>query len=329
MPGSRPDARLFNAALPSGMSETVPQDGGFAVPIQYGTGLMEKTYSTGEILQRVKRQPITVGNTLKIPAIDETSRADGSRMGGVSAYWVEEGGSITASAPKFRHQTLSLRKLSILVLVTEELLADAVALESYLMSRLPTELTFRIEDAIVNGDGAGKPLGWKSGNAVVSVAKETNQAAATFNFKNALKMWSRMWAPSRANAVWLINQDVEPELYSMSVAVGTGGAPVFVPGGGASAQPYTTLMGRPVIPAEYCATLGTVGDVQLVDPTQYTLADKGGVQAASSMHVYFSTDEMAFRWVVRVDGQPDWSSALTPKNGSNTLSPFVTLATRA
>ena len=54
---------------------------------------------------------------------------------------------------------------------------------------------------------------------------------------------------------------------------------------------------------------------------------KGGMQAASSIHVQFVTDETAFRFVLRLDGQPLWHSALTPYKGSDTLSPFVTVAT--
>jgi hypothetical protein len=48
----------------------------------------------------------------------------------------------------------------------------------------------------------------------------------------------------------------------------------------------------------------------------------------TSIHVAFLTGEQAFRWQLRHDGQPFWKKPLTPKNGTNTLSPFVALATR-
>jgi len=164
---------------------------------------------------------------------------------------------------------------------------------------------------------------------VVSVAKEAGQAAATLVTANIFKMWSRMWARSRSNAVWFINQDIEPQLMALDIPVGTGGMPVYLPQGGLSQSPFGTLLGRPVIPVEYAATLGTVGDICLADLSQYILIDKGGVEAASSIHVQFLTDETAFRFVYRVDGQPAWNAPLTPFKGTNTLSPFVSLATRA
>ena len=85
----------------------------------------------------------------------------------------------------------------------------------------------------------------------------------------------------------------------------------------------TRIKGRPVVPVEYCKTLGTVGDIILADMSQYAFIDKGGIQSASSIHVQFVAGETAFRFVYRCNGMPEWSSALTPLNGSsNTLSPF-------
>lgn len=90
------------------------------------------------------------------------------------------------------------------------------------------------------------------------------------------------------------------------------------------------IKGRPVVPVEYCATVGTVGDIILADASQYRMIRKAaGVQQDSSIHVRFLNDETTFRALYRVDGQPMPRSAITPFKGSNTLSPFVVLATRS
>lgn len=160
----------------------------------------------------------------------------------------------------------------------------------------------------------------------MSVAKETNQAAATINTTNLSKMWARMPARSKANAVWLINVDCEPQLDELAQAIGTAGtAPRFVNYG---ADGILTIKGRPVVQVEYAESVGTVGDIALVDLSKYRLIRKGGVEQANSMHVYFTTGEQAFRAFYRVDGQAVPRAALTPFKGSNTLSPFVVLATR-
>jgi len=141
-------------------------------------------------------------------------------------------------------------------------------------------------------------------------------------------MWSRLIAASRANALWLINQEIEPELSTMAIAAGTAAFPIYMPANGISGLPYSTLYGRPVIPVEQASALGDVGDIAVVDLGQYLLADKGGMQTASSIHVQFIYDETAFRVTYRVDGQPVRATTITPFKGANALSSFVTLAAR-
>ena len=223
---------------------------------------------------------------------------------------------------------LKLYKLIGLVYATDELLADASALEGWIMQNLPEELSFTAENAIINGTGAGQPLGILNAGSLVSVAKETGQAATTVVAENISKMWARRWLGGR-DYVWLINQDVEPELDNLAYAVGTGGQLVYMPPGWLADAEYGRLKGRPVIPVEYCPTLGTVGDIMLVSLREYQMIDKGGIESASSIHVRFIYDETCFRFVYRIDGEPKWDAALTPFQGTNTVSPFVALASRA
>jgi hypothetical protein len=80
--------------------------------------------------------------------------------------------------------------------------------------------------------------------------------------------------------------------------------------------------------SEQCATCGTVGDIILADPQSYLIIEKSGIQAASSIHLQFLTDEMTFRWTYRVDGQSMFTLPITPFKGVNTMSPFIALAIR-
>ncbi len=320
--------KAFNMKA-TGAGETVGSDGGFLVQSDQSQALWERAWQTGQLFPKCAQQNIGPQfNGVKIPAVDETSRANGSRWGGIRAYWAAEGGTTTATKPKFNLIELSLKKLFAVIYASDELNADAAAFESFLMRTLPLEIGFNLDTAIIEGTGAGTPLGVLNAPATVSVAKET-QAAKTIVFENIVNMWSRLWSGARNDVLWLINQDVEPQLFGMTKAVGTGGVPVYLPAGGLSEKPYSTLFGRPVFPMEQCATLGTVGDIVLFSPSAYITLSKGGLQQASSMHVQFLTDEMTYRWVYRTDGQPLWRSALTPFKGTNTQSPFITLATRA
>jgi len=327
-PGGYADPRLFRAAG-SGLSGSVPSDGGFLVQQDFATELLQDTFATGILASRCRRIQISGNsNSLRINGIDETSRAS-TRYGGILGYWEDEADLKTKSKPKFRKIELNLKKLIGLCYATDELLQDASALEGVIRQGFISEFGFLLDDAIINGTGAAQPLGILNAGCLVSVTKETGQKAATIVAENIIKMYSRIFASSLGNAVWLINQNTLPQLYMLSVAVGTGGAPIFVPQNSMSNSPYNQLLGRPIIPIEQAATLGTVGDIIFADLGGYLLAEKGGIQSDMSIHVRFLYDESVFRFVLRVDGQPVRAAALTPYKGSDTLSHFVALATRA
>ena len=322
-PGGKVDERLTTRAA-SGLNESTPSDGGFLVQQDFVTELLKRTYETGILASRAKKIPIsTNANGMKINAVDEDSRATGSRWGGVQTYWEGEADELTGSKPKFRQLELSLKKLTGLCYATDELLQDAAALEAVIRQAFAEEFGFKIDDAILDGSGEGEPLGILNSGAIVKVEKEKDQTD-TITVENLIKMWNRLWARSRGNAVWYINQELEPYLYTLKL----GDKPVYIPAGGLSEKPYGTLFGRPVIPLEQCNAAGEVGDIILADIGQYLLIDKGGIKSASSIHVRFLYDENVFRFIYRVDGKPIWNKPLSPYKGSASVSPYVTLAKR-
>lgn len=331
-PGGYIDKRLMHiTAAASGMGEAVPSDGGFLVQQDFTLALLEAARREAVLAPRCRTIPIGANaNGLKAPIIDETSRATGSRWGGVQVYRVDEGGTVTAKKPKFATLNLTLEKLMGVAYATEELLADQTALEAVMTQAFTEELAFKIDDEIINGTGAGQMLGILNAGCLVSITKEVGQVAATIVFENVVKAYARMWSRGKANGVWLVNAECFPQLITMSLGVGAAGQPAYLPPGGISQAPYGTLFGRPVIEVEQCAALGTVGDIIFADMSQYLIIEKGGITADSSMHVRFLYDEMTYRWTVRNNGQPMWKSALTPYKGtSSTVSPFVAVATRA
>lgn len=314
------DNRLVTAKQ-TGLEEGIDHMGGYLVQPEFMAGIMKRSYEMGAVLSRCRK--LTIGsnaNSITINAIAETSRANGSRWGGILGYWLAEGGTKLPSHPEFRQMCLTLHKVIGLCYATDELLQDTSVLEQIISQGFAEEIQFQVENAIINGTGVGQPLGVVNSPALIGVARAGAGAIASADIFN---MWIRMYAPSRANAVWFINQDVEAQLFAMSVVVGLGGVPVWLPANGLSSSPFSTLMGKPVIPIEYCPTMANANSIILADMSQYMVADKGGLQTAVSGHVAYLTDEQVFRFVYRVDGQPLWNAALTPFQGANTQSPFV------
>jgi HK97 family phage major capsid protein len=319
------DDKFQNA---SGANETIPSEGGFLVGETTSNKLLQRSYDNSEVLKRCDKVTITQGDRLTIPYIDETSRATGSRMGGIRAYWINEGGTLTASKPKFGKFVNELEKLGALMHTTSEMLEDAPLMSQMVNKWFSDEFSFVMQDSVIRGNGGGQFTGLLNSLSTVTVAKQTNQAADTIVYENIVDMHSRLFAPLRNGAVWLINQEIEPELQTMAQVVGTGGVPVYLPANGISGKPYSTLMGYPILPIEQCSALGDKGDIFFGNLKSFNIVEKGGLKGASSIHVKFNTDEESFRWIYRVNGKSYWQNKLTPYKGAKTLGPVVTLAAR-
>lgn len=321
------DPRLY--AAPTGANESLPGQGGFLVQQDLVPGLLLPAIEASAFASRCRTfQAGANSNGIKINTVKESSRAS-TRWGGVLGYWLAEAGTKQPTKPEFAQIELSLKKVAGLFWATDELLQDAVALNSVITECFPSELAFQLDDRIVRGNGVGVPLGILASPARVTVAKEVGQGADTITYENLTTMYSRMPGRLRPGAAWFYNQEIEPQLFTLGLTLGMGGAAVWLPPGGLSGSPYATLFGRPMIPTELASALGDEGDIIFANMSEYALLQKGGVQTASSIHVHFTTDETVFRFVLRVDGQPLWSTTLTPYKGSAALSPFVTLADRA
>ena len=316
------------AKAPTGMSEMDGSSAGILIPPQFANGIWARATSVSDIVGRCDTYNITSNSFVALKETGDTQAA-GTRNAGVRGYWLEEGQQGTSSKPSFKRDTLRLKKMMVLVYATDELLSDSpMAMEQYLTRKAGDEMAFMIGDALINGDGVGKPMGVLKSACLVSVAKETGQAADTVVTENIVKAYSRMYAPSRAKAAWFHNQDCEPQLFTLTIAVGTGGSSLVIPPGGISNAPNPSMFGKPMIATPWNPTVGDAGDVLLADWSQYLLITKGGVNSSVSIHLRFDYDETVFKFTYRIDGQPWWSAALTPFKSALTQSPFVVLAAR-
>lgn len=320
---------LRPSAAVQGASEGVASEGGFFVPPEYSAGILQNIF-TNSLLARTDNYAVT-GNSMTFRASAETSRATGSRSGGIQSYIIPEGGSITSSLPKTREVSIKLLKLGVVIYFTQELLDDGgAAFQTWSINEANREFNFRTGDYIVNGTGGGQPLGVLNSPSLVSIAKESGQAAATLLPENLVKMYSRFLMAKYPGSYWYMNQDITPQLNLMTLALGTSAATMFMPPNGLASAPFGTLQGRPIEPTEFNPTLGTQGDILLCDLGDMLSISKGGIAQAVSMHIQFLTDQQAVRLTFRYNHRPWWSAPLTPyKGGSNTQSTFVALDTRA
>lgn len=317
----RLDTRLQAAATTYGNEGSGP-DGGFAVPEQFATEIYSTALEEQSLLAMADDTPVT-GNSMTFPK-DETTPWGST---GIIATWDGEGDTANQKKPVLGKSRLELHKLRVLVPATDELLADSAAMSAHLSKKMSEAVLWKSNDAIINGTGAGMPLGILTAASLVAQAKETSQTADTINATNVAKMYGRCIKGAGANLVWLLNPDAYAQLIVMTI----GDQPIFTaPTQGMRNAPDGLLLGRPVMLTDACDTVGDQGDIILANMAGYrSITKAGGPAFSQSMHLWFDQDVQAFKLVFRMDGQPTLASAVTPPNSSVTRSHFVALAARA
>jgi HK97 family phage major capsid protein len=336
LPNGIMDERISNIrkeSAASGMSQGVGADGGILVPPTFRQEIWQNMQVGIDNLLALTDQYTVLGESLTMPATAETSRAHGSRYGGIRGYWIAEAQQKTPSYPRLRQMKLEPQELAVMVFVTDKLLRNAPALEQFVRRAASEEILFLINDAIINGSGTGQPLGILNGGGLITVPKEQGQAADTVVLENVNRMYARMHKNPRAGAIWFVNQEVEAQLEALTATAGTGGFPVYLPQGTGgptiTEAPNARLKGRPVMPIEYCAALGDVGDIIFANLGYYATGLKGAMRDDMSIHLRFDYNETAFRFLFELDGQPWINTPVTPYKGADSLGAFVTLAARA
>ena len=293
---------------------------GFEVPPQFTNDIFEVVQQLDDIGGLTDEEP-TSQREVKTLA-DESTPWGAS---GITARWRSEGAPMAPSKAALQPRTVPLHELYAFVQATEELLEDSPRLEARLTRKAGEAIAWKKGDAIINGSGSGQPLGWMNSPAQIVVAKETGQAADTLNATNILKMFSRHLVVPGDKPFWLANQDIVPQLATMTI----GDQPIWMPPNGLMDAPGGMLLGRPIKFSEHAKTLGDKGDLQLISGKgYYSLRRDGAAKFARSIHLWFDYGMEAFRWTFRFGGQPHLSAPVEPANGAGTKSHFVALAER-
>lgn len=320
--GGDVDDRLRILGAPTNFHRETQSSDGYMVPPAMRDEIWSLVFHGENLLSLVNPEP-TESNAVTL------SRDESTPWGstGIQAAWGAEGGQLTKSRLETEGSTVKLHKLHAYVLASDELISDAPRLANRLTVGAARAIGWKADEAIVEGDGVGKPLGWISSGALVTVAKESGQSASTIVAANVLKMYSRLLMTDMQDAFWMINSNCIPQLAVMTI----GDQPVYTPpSSGLRNAPGGFLLGLPVRFSEHCETLGTQGDIQLIAPRGYYAVNKtGGIDFKSSMHLFFDYDVEAFKWTFRLGGQPFLSAPVSPAKGSDTKSHFIRLATRA
>lgn len=294
--------------------------GGFLIPPAFSPEMLKIDPEADPMGGRTRIVPMSS------PIFSQPARVDKNHTtsvsGGLTVTRRPEAVAATASRIEFEKVELRAQSLMGLSYATREVLEDSPnSFAALIASGFSDQFNYHMIKERISGTGVGEYEGILNSPALVSVAKETGQAADTIVFQNIVKMRARCWGYDQA--IWIANHDCYPQLSQLKLDIGTGGSAMYTPSL-VEGRP-DMLSGRPIIYSEYAKTIGDQGDLILGNWREYLEGTYQPLRNEESIHVRFTTHENAFKFWTRNDGRCWWRSALTPVNSSSTLSPFVVL----
>jgi HK97 family phage major capsid protein len=315
------DPRLMAAAGSDEQSGASDPYGGFTVPTELVDAGLSASLEHADFIGKLTTKIPMFERIVQIPARTDKTHST-SVAGGLAISRKPETIAATLSRMETEKIVLDASTLMGASFATEELAQSSPVLRPMLEAGYRGESGAKLLQERLFGLGApGKEfLGISRSAALITIAKEGGQAADTINHTNLRKMRARCWGFDRA--IWIACHDTADQLLT---AADSNGNLAWSPGDDAVPD---RLFGRPLIFSEHARTLGALNDIFLCDWGEYLEGTLEAFTGMESIHVRWSEHERCFKFWTRNAGAPWWRAVLTPTNGANTLSPFVTLAER-
>ena len=268
------------------LQEGIDANGGYLVPEEYDSRLIDGL--TEENIMRKLGHRITTSGEHKIN-IAATKPA---------AAWIDEGGALTFGDATFAQISLDAHKLHVAVKVTEELLYDnAFGLENYIIAQFAKALGNAEEDAFLNGDGSGKPLGLLAATGGAQTAVTT--AGASITADEVIDLVYALKRPYRKNAAFLTNDQTLAVLRKLK---DNNGQYLWQPS--YQAGEPDRLFGYAIHTSPYFPTI-TAGKPAIAfgDFSYYNIGDRGTRSFAELKELFAGNGMVGFVAKERVDGK--------------------------
>lgn len=256
---------------------------GALVPTQLYNQIVEKMYKATVMLSL--GDVINVSSDTNIPVAATAS----------TAYWGSEAGTYTASDIAFDKLSLTPKKATALIKVSEELLADsAFDVASYVAGNIGTQMGRLLENGFINGTGTTEPFGVAVSASFCNTSSVTN----SFNYSDIVTLFSGLGSGYRANGTFLVSDTALKTLMLL-----TDGASQYIFQPSYNAGVPDMLLGKPLKTSEYMATLtSSAKSVLFGDFSYYKIARRSDMTMQRLVELYAGNGQIGFKVYWRIDG---------------------------
>ena len=297
------------------------QDGGFWMRPQFSSQLLQIPPNQQWLSSLVRMAPRTDPPNAEFTfnAFDQS----GSKgiYGGVAVYSNKELAAQTkTNTPKIMRVSFKPEKIGAYWLIDEESQANAPQMGSMMQPLVQGAILSYRDDKIQTGTGAGQFKGFASSPAMITVARTT---ADEVKYIDLVNMISRIMSNGAGRFVWVCQRvTMLPQLMTLT----NGAGQLIWADNARDGVPNPTLAGIPIFFNEISPTMGTQGDLRLVNLDYYMIKPgMGATLKSDNTYANFLVGNETLRITYYEDGKPWITSPLTLRDGTNTVSPFIEL----
>lgn len=310
---------------------SVYEEGGIWIGTSTTADMIDKGFNNSVVLRNTQKVTLTgpVGMA-EFVAIDEDSRKDGFRFGGLDWYPRAELEAYVATNTKWAKVTLMPRQIGAAHFSSTEFVADLGAMEGEINRLIAGPgLEFALQKYAIDGNGTGIPMvGHINSPCKIVVTKNSTTPNFSILYEDWEAMKNRLWLGGLNRAEVYYNRSLEKNFRGMYIPTGDSGAiPDMLWERAKNGEP-AYLDGIPAYPIEQANIPGDVGDIILAVPSEYIFATKGNMTMQTSIHVKLLNGQNTTVFSIAVDGQSRWKVPVTPYKGTETTSPVVMLSAR-
>lgn len=293
----------------------VGSEGGILVPSMFRDEILSVNAQGGIFRPRATVIPADSQHpdaSLTMPVLDQSGQDN--MYAGVEVSWIAEGATKPETSASFTDITLNPHEVAGHIVVTDKLLRNSNAINTTVRSMLSGAILASEDDAFLNGNGVGKPLGIIGSAATIAQNRGT---ASEIHYSDITAMYSK--AKFGGSLVWVASQSILPQLMNMK---DDDGRLIWQPN--ASVGSPGSLLGLPVQMNERSPQLGSKGDLTLMDANYYLIKDGSPLAISASEHVFFRSNKTVIKAFWNVDGQ-SWLKGKITQEGGYEVSPFIIL----
>jgi len=245
----------------STMVSTSDPLGGYTIPQDFRLPVLDLPPEPPSVTDRVTMTPCPTGEI----TLPKSVQTDENEFGGMTGAWINEAGLKQKTDTQFEQEQITAHEYAMHTQISHRLLSRSpIGMENWVTTKARQVCINALDNAIIAGDGNGKPLGFLETSGIRQVTRNT---ALEVNYEDLVNLKYGLRPNHRARGIFVVNDSI---LQALELKKDLEGRPLFT--SSTANGIYDRLVGYQYVSSTRMPDLGVEGDIAFIDLSEYYLA---------------------------------------------------------